>query len=466
MSKYKDMKYTVRKDGRLVKKITANGKNKYLYDKDEKELYKKYIEYLHNSYNGIPDLKNVKMKEFSLKWIELNSASKEIRTIEEYTSIVNNHIIPSLGFKKIKDIKKYDIEQLLLDMKNTPTTANKTLAYVKRILNDAIDNDIIIKNVANNIKPLKVIKNERKPLTIDEDKILISSTHKYAPFFILMRYTGMRKEEIIPERTRRVYKDGKRVYESERQIRERERALHMNGSYVFFLTGVFAVCLAMCFGYLYVQSEIAQTRSEISKLKTDISTVASQNDSLNYSINSCMDTNNIYKKATQEMGMTQATDEQIVFYKSSDSGYTVQYGDIPKESRIMVENRRRPAKRSYKRAEFNKGMQKKLAIVFVLIILALFALCIRIGYLTKAKGDEYSIKVLAQQGYTSKTLPYKRGDILDRNGNVLATSVKVYNLVIDSKVILSNKKYLGPTRYGSATSRTCQRVPVSCTSRW
>ena len=52
---------------------------------------------------------------------------------------------------------------------------------------------------------------------------------------------------------------------------------------------------------------------------------------------------------------------------------------------------------------------------------------------------------MAQQGYTSKTLPYKRGDILDRNGNVLATSVKVYNLVIDSKVILSNKKYLEPT---------------------
>lgn len=141
----------------------------------------------------------------------------------------------------------------------------------------------------------------------------------------------VRKEEIVPERTRRVYKDGKRVYESERQIRERERALHMNGSYVFFLTGVFAVCLACALDIYMYSSEISQTRSEISKLKTDISTVASQNDSLNYSINSCMDTNNIYKKATQEMGMTQATDEQIVFYKSSDSGYTVQYGDIPKE---------------------------------------------------------------------------------------------------------------------------------------
>lgn len=198
MPKYKNMNYTIRKDGRSMKKVTTNGKNTYLYDKDIKELYKKYIEFMHNSYNGISDLKNVKMKDFATKWIELNSASKEMRTIEEYTSIVNNHIIPSLGFKKIQDIKKCDIEQLLSDMRNIPTTANKTLAYVKRILNDAIDNDIIIKNVANNIKPLKVIKNERKPLTMDEDKILINSNHKYAPFFILMRYTGMRKEEIIP----------------------------------------------------------------------------------------------------------------------------------------------------------------------------------------------------------------------------------------------------------------------------
>lgn len=197
--KYKDMTYTIRKsDNRLMKKVTVNGKTKYIYSTDVKDLYKQYIEFMHNSYNGLLDIKNAKMKDFAVKWIELNSAGKEIRTIEEYKSIVNNHIIPSLGFKKIKDIKKYDIEQLLSDMKNTPTTANKTLGYVKRILNDAIDNDIIIKNVANNIKPLKVVKNERMPLTIEEDKILLSSTHKYAPFFILMRYTGMRKEEIIP----------------------------------------------------------------------------------------------------------------------------------------------------------------------------------------------------------------------------------------------------------------------------
>lgn len=51
--------------------------------------------------------------DFSIKWIELNSASKEIRTVEEYKSIVNNHIIPALGFKKIKDIKNMILSNYL-----------------------------------------------------------------------------------------------------------------------------------------------------------------------------------------------------------------------------------------------------------------------------------------------------------------------------------------------------------------
>lgn len=94
---------------------------------------------------------------------------------------------------------------------------------------------------------------------------------------------------------------------------------------------------------------------------------------------------------------------------------------------------------------FNTSMQKKLAVIIAIVVLALIALCIRILYIDVSKGDEYKIKVLSQQGYTSRTIPYKRGDIQDRNGNVMATSVMVYNLIIDSKVIMSDEKYLEPT---------------------
>lgn len=191
--------YTIRKDGRLMKKITINGKSKYLYSYDKDDLEKQFIEAKHLSYSG-KELTNdnIKLKDFAIKWIEFNSTNKEYRTVDEYKTLINNYIVPVLGYKKIKDIKLYDIKELMKKMENIPTTAKKTLQIMKRILNDAVDNDIIVKNVAQNVKPPKIIKKEPLPLTLEEDKILLLSKHKYASFFIFMRYTGMRKEEIIP----------------------------------------------------------------------------------------------------------------------------------------------------------------------------------------------------------------------------------------------------------------------------
>lgn len=94
---------------------------------------------------------------------------------------------------------------------------------------------------------------------------------------------------------------------------------------------------------------------------------------------------------------------------------------------------------------FGRKMQMKIGVLFVGIILILFALCIKILYINSTKGQDYTVKVLSQQNYSSTVIPFKRGDILDRNGGTLATSVKVYNLILDPKVMLSDKKYLDPT---------------------
>lgn len=116
---------------------------------------------------------------------------------------------------------------------------------------------------------------------------------------------------------------------SRRKAQINENALAMNMPYVAFLAVVALVCIVMCVMYLNVQASVANTRSNISQLKTQISTVQSQSDALNYSINSYVDTNKIQKTAKNRLGMVQATDDQISTYKPSDSGYTVQYGDIP-----------------------------------------------------------------------------------------------------------------------------------------
>lgn len=109
----------------------------------------------------------------------------------------------------------------------------------------------------------------------------------------------------------------------------RAKALTMSAPHVAFLIVVSVVCLVMCVAYLYVQADITATRTSISELKNEISTVQSYNNALNYSINSHVDVDHVYKVATKKLGMKQATDKQIFYYKASDSGYTIQYGDIP-----------------------------------------------------------------------------------------------------------------------------------------
>lgn len=92
-----------------------------------------------------------------------------------------------------------------------------------------------------------------------------------------------------------------------------------------------------------------------------------------------------------------------------------------------------------------KLMQKKLVMVFVGIV-AIFAVLVgRITYINASSGDKYSKIVLDQQQYGSRMIPFKRGDIVDRNGTKLATSTRVYNVILDAKVLLSEEKYKEPT---------------------
>ena len=75
------------------------------------------------------------------------------------------------------------------------------------------------------------------------------------------------------------------------------------------------------------------------------------------------------------------------------------------------------------------------------IIALLFVLLIgRLIYFSIFKNGIYKRQVLSQQNYSSETLPYKRGDILDRDGNTLATSQKMYTLVLEPKNILRSEE--------------------------
>lgn len=97
--------------------------------------------------------------------------------------------------------------------------------------------------------------------------------------------------------------------------------------------------------------------------------------------------------------------------------------------------------------KINKSMRKKLIVLFGGVLLALFGLMARITYINATSGNKYKKQVLsqAQQKYENRTLPAKRGDIFDRNGNLLATSNKVYSVILDCKAVNSDEAYAEPT---------------------
>ena len=90
-------------------------------------------------------------------------------------------------------------------------------------------------------------------------------------------------------------------------------------------------------------------------------------------------------------------------------------------------------------------MQKKLLIVFSLISVALIGLIGRLMYIEYTSGAKYEKIVLSQQEYDSSTIPYRRGDIVDTKGTILATSTDVYNVILDCKVLNNDEKKIEPT---------------------
>ncbi len=98
-----------------------------------------------------------------------------------------------------------------------------------------------------------------------------------------------------------------------------------------------------------------------------------------------------------------------------------------------------------KNIKFTIKMQKKLVVLFGLVLLAFVGLSYRLFIITRDNGERYKKQVLSQQRYDSVTLPYKRGSILDTNGTVLASSEKVYNVILDAVAVSRDESYLEPT---------------------
>lgn len=194
-------KYTKRADGRLMKRVSVNGNLITLYSDNVKDLEKQYIEKKSQDYKGIfINDEGMTVGIWADKWVDLYKSDKELATQKMYKDSIRLHIKPYIGNIPLKYLKQSDIIHMLNELEKKGITRKKDIAFltVKQILNKAVENDYIYKNVAIGIKIKKHKATEKEPLN---DKVIVSikklAKNDFNAFMILfLLYTRIKTRRI------------------------------------------------------------------------------------------------------------------------------------------------------------------------------------------------------------------------------------------------------------------------------
>ena len=116
---------------------------------------------------------------------------------------------------------------------------------------------------------------------------------------------------------------------SARTRRNSERALAIRARDVAFFSVMVLCVVFACVFYLSAQSKVTQYSDDVQKQEKELQSIVDANNATEERLNSSLDSDAIYRRATKELGMVYASDDQVIYYDSTSPDYVVQYGEIP-----------------------------------------------------------------------------------------------------------------------------------------
>lgn len=149
------------------------------------------------------------------------------------------------------------------------------------------------------------------------------------------RQTTYKNEYMYGNTVRKL--DVKRAIEEEPRRRlsnetrkNRDKARHMNLGYVAFLITALLISGFVLINYIQLQSDITNSVKQIASLESTLNNLRQANDEEYSRLTSSVDLEEIKRIAIGELGMTYATEDQIITYVNEGSDYVRQLSDIPK----------------------------------------------------------------------------------------------------------------------------------------
>lgn len=140
----------------------------------------------------------------------------------------------------------------------------------------------------------------------------------------------LERRELARKRERqRILAEREMEYRAQ-QDRLRHKSVALDVKYIAVLITASVFTLGLCFSYIQMQTSINTRISSIEAKKQQLDQLKSENDALQNSIDTSVNLDEIYRVATQELGMVYAGKDQTITYDKTESEYVRQYEDIPK----------------------------------------------------------------------------------------------------------------------------------------
>lgn len=138
--------------------------------------------------------------------------------------------------------------------------------------------------------------------------------------------TAVRQPERQPERKQAP----KRVERTQaRPVKRTGKNNQFSLPFFMFLMCTMVFCGLVLVSHVSVKSEITATNEEITALESKLNNMRLENDEDYSRIKNGVDLEEIRMKAIGKLGMTYATEGQIIYYSEMDDDYVRQVADIP-----------------------------------------------------------------------------------------------------------------------------------------
>lgn len=177
---------------------------------------------------GLEELKQnmtkakITFAEVAEDYFEREKAAWKKSTVYTYRDILNVHLIPWFGKKRVREITRSDVVEFrnsLID-KVSATRINRIMTMLRSLLSICVTDEIIDKNPADGIKKLQQKKPDVDPLPLHELNLALANIDPhFRPLFTCLAWTGARPNEMIALRWTDIDFDRKEIKISKGRVR-------------------------------------------------------------------------------------------------------------------------------------------------------------------------------------------------------------------------------------------------------